>query len=182
MTIIEHLRHLGQMAGGSRLGGPGERMMCAWLREQPVPGASTFVTTGLSDHEFPSPDGHTVWEEILFAAYDRFSASAISSFLLSFLEFILRKHQCLLFGDVVGPTNPIIPGIPLTAVLADPPTCFIDSFAKYNETSPPTTLVWLIPLHAKEAELAHGKGWRELQKLIASSNPDLFDLLRPSLV
>jgi hypothetical protein len=73
----------------------------------------------------------------------------ISSFLLTLCDFILSKHKALLRGDVIGPSDPIVPGVSVNAIYAAIPD--VDGFATYSYTTPPTVFVRVIPLHGTEA-------------------------------
>jgi hypothetical protein len=148
------------------------------FRGRPVATASTCVTIGLSRHILQMPGGREVRQELAFTAYDHFNAEGIASFLLTFSDHIVKKHAALLRGQVVGPSDPIISGISLNAVYVAIPVLFDDSFATFDNTSPPTVFVWALPLHTSEANYVRYNGWNALEDLLEEKDPDLLDLNR----
>lgn len=102
-------------------------LQVARFRNQPQAGASTFVTMGLSRHTLRMPKTREVRQELIFAAHDTFEAPSVASFLLTFGETIVSRHEALLRGEVVGPSNPIIPGVAVRAIYAAIPVIFADS-------------------------------------------------------
>jgi hypothetical protein len=148
--------------------------------DRPEPGVVTYSTLGLSKQALAMPGGREVRQELVFAAHDRYPADAIASFLLSFAEYI-RSRRALLRGDVVGPADPIIPGAPMTAVYASLPVVWPDGFATDRASTPPTVLVWLIPLRSEEAAQVKTGGWNAFEDRLEASDPDLFDLDRPAV-
>jgi hypothetical protein len=59
---------------------------------------------------------------------------------------------------------------------------FGEAFATYEETSPSTVLVWLIPLLPEEAHYVHQHGWKSFETLLEQKNPDLLDLRRMPVI
>ncbi|MDX6709646.1 MAG: hypothetical protein QOH96_662, partial [Blastocatellia bacterium] len=144
MSIITHIEHfLGQIGDGWKLIEPGYEVNVASFRDKPFEGAITYVTLGLSHHVLAMNPEESVRQELVFTTYEKYSGGEIASFLITFSDFILSKHQALLRGDVVGPGESIIPGCPLKAVYSSMPAVFDDGFAVYKGTSPPTVLVWI---------------------------------------
>jgi hypothetical protein len=149
---------------------------------KPVEGTATYVTLGLSDHVLPMRGERTVRQELVFTTDDHYPPEQIASFLLTFAEFVASRHQALLRGDVVGPRDPIIPGVPVNAVYASMPYFFDDGFATYSETTPPTVLVWLMPLHADEARFVKKVGWSKFEDILDDKDPDVWNLERDSVL
>jgi hypothetical protein len=82
----------------------------------------------------------------------------------------------------VGPSEPIIPGVPLNAVYSTIPVIFSEGFATFGGTLPPTVLVWLLPLHGVEAEFVKRNGWNEFEEMLEAKDIDLLDLNRKSIL
>jgi hypothetical protein len=180
MSLLEHIETaLGPIEEGWELTESPSRIRVASFRQQPFEGAITYVTIGLSENVLPMTAGRDVRQELVFSAHESFSRGAISSFLLTFADYILSKRRALLRGDVVGPGEPIIPGVSLDAVYSALPVIFQEGFATYDATAPPTVFVWLIPLHEREADFVKKNGWNRFEDMLAEKDPDLLDLNRP---
>ena len=182
MSIVEHLEtHLGKIERGWSSGSGADSLQVVRFPDQPDPGVVTYATLGLSEHLLAMPGGREVRQELVFAAYERYSSDAIASFLLTFAEFIRSRHRALLRGDVVGPADPIIPGVEMTAVYSSLPVVWRDGFATHRGATPPTVLVWLIPLRSEEAGRVKAGGWNAFEDRLEASDADLFDLDRPAV-
>jgi hypothetical protein len=85
-------------------------------------------------------------------------------------------------GEVFGPSGPIIKDSALTSVLATLPVFLPDSAVFYPGT-PPTVLVWLLPLSSAEAALARRVGPKRFEQLLEemAESVDLYDLYRPEV-
>jgi len=80
-------------------------------------------------------------QELLFATYDIYPASAVASFLLTLASFVRSTGKALLRGDVVGPSTSLIPGVAANGVYAAMPVIFPDGIVKYSDSSPPTIAI-----------------------------------------
>ncbi|MFG3139915.1 suppressor of fused domain protein [Streptomyces sp. NPDC048211] len=88
--------------------------------------------------------------------------------------------RAVLRGDVVPLPMPLTPGGSLTALYAAMPICFDDAFFSVTlENGTHVSLVWLVPLHAIEAEYVEKHGWPDFESELTKQDPDLFDLRRP---
>jgi hypothetical protein len=152
------------------------------IRDQPWEGVSAFVTLGLSHHVLVMESGREVRQELLFAAEDRFPDAAIASFLQTFGEFVLRRHRALLRGDVVGPSEPVIPGTRLNGVYAAIPVLHDERLRTFEGTRPPTVFVWVVPIHGAEAEFVRKQGWEIFEDRLESSDVNLCDLRREPII
>jgi len=155
-TIIEHLEsHLGMIERG--WGEP--ELQVAKFVGTPDAGVSTFCTIGLSRTPLPMRDGRLVRQELLVSVAASYQDDAVASFLLTFSEYVLSKNRALLRGDVVGPAQPLIPGVSASAVYCAMPVFFPDEFVTYRGSDPSTVLVWLVPQPPAEAEFSRRVGW-----------------------
>lgn len=179
MTLISHIEHtLGQLEQGWSFSEGSSQVQVVRFRNQPFDGVVTYVTLGLSNVLLSMPQGREVRQELVFTAYEKFSAEAVSSFMLSFCDYILARKQALLRGDVVGPSAPLIPNVAVNSVYASIPVVFDESFSTYKGSSPHTVMVWLIPLLKEEAGFVKANGWSEFEDMLERENPDLMDLNR----
>ncbi len=182
-SIVQHLeRHLGDLDSGWRCPESAGGLKVVRFRGMPCEDATTYVTLGLSERVLPLRDDKGVRQELLLPAYDRFPPEQIASFLITFAEYIASKKQALLRGDVVGPSDPLIPGATVNAVYAAIPVLFDDDFATFHGTTPPTVFVWALPVLEKEARYIAEHGWSPFEDALESADPDLLDLGRPSIL
>jgi len=183
MSLIEHLeKHLGSIAQGWKLTQGSTRIQVAAFRDRPHRGACTYVTVGLSHHNLKRRDGKRACEELVFSAYERFSGVKISSFLITFCEFILKHHKAVWPGDIIGPDNPLIPGIRLNSIYVAFPTMFSESFGVLRDTNPSIYFPWLVPLHASEADFFRREGENGFEDMLEARDPDMLDLDRGPLI
>ncbi|OPZ81280.1 MAG: Suppressor of fused protein (SUFU) [bacterium ADurb.Bin429] len=149
---------------------------------QPFAQAKTFATLGLHRHLLQSGE-REYRQELLFCAWDDESDEALCRFLAQFVyNVILRDHQPLLRGEVVGPSSPLLPESAMTAVCASIPVVFDEQLTVYRETTPPTVFVWLIPIRTEEAQFIHQQGWDAFEERLEAANPDLLDFQRQTVV
>ena len=150
-------------------------------RDQPVRGVDTFGTLGLSRKPLPMSKGREVRQEFLVSVYRRFDSDAIASFLLTFAEYVEAQATALLRGDVIGPSSSIIPHVKAEGIYAAMPVFFDDALATYATTSPPTVIVWLIPILRPEAFYVRSHGWQAFEELLEKVGVDFWDLNRAPL-
>ena len=176
-NLVQHLEsYLGEIARG--WGDAGE-IQVVQFPDQPQPGVVTYTTLGLSSTPLPMNQGRTVRQELLVSVDSSFESKRLASFLATFAEYVRAQNRALLRGDVVGPSEPLIPGVGASAVYASIPVFFDDAFATYRGSSPPTVLVWLIPLPLEDAEFVKMQGWEAFEDKLESAAVDFWDLNRP---
>jgi len=120
--------------------------------------------------------------ELLGASYRRFESLQPEANLLAVAHDLLDSHRALLRGEVVGPAGPIVPGSVLEAYYCAIPVYFSDSLATFRRTVPGTVIVWLVPISHAEAHYVWQHGWSQFEDLLVAHDPDLLDVMRPSLV
>lgn len=184
MSILEHIEaHLGKIDRGWVLSNQSTNVQVVRLLNEPVSGVATYCTVGLSDAALRLRGTKLVRQEFLFLAHERFDPESIASFLLTFSNFVKRSGKALLRGEVVGPTNPVVPGVEMNAIYAAIPVgVFDDKIATYSESEPPTVFVWLVPIRSSEADFVRSHGWSRFEDILERKNPNLWDLSRPSVV
>jgi hypothetical protein len=148
----------------------------------PIKGVNTYVTAGLNKHILNMPKKRLVREELIISVENNFCSDDIVSFLISFSDFILSKHQALLKGDVIGPYEPIIPNVKTNSIYSTDPFFFDDQFIVLKESSPPTVFVYLMPILESEVKFIHSHGWSQFDNLLEKKMPNIFNLDRLSIV
>jgi hypothetical protein len=178
-NITKHLEdYLGTIARG--WGDKGDVQVVQFL-DQPQKGVVTYSTLGLSLTPLPLNESKAVRQELLVSVDADFDPRQVSSFLVTFSEYVRGQKRALLRGDVIGPSEPLIPGVQARAVYASLPVFFAESFATYCRSIPPTVLVWLIPLPCEDAEYVKRHGWESFEERLETMPVDFWDLNRPPL-
>ncbi len=91
--------------------------------------------------------------------------------MITFAESIASKEQALRRGDVIGSSIPLIPGESVNCVYAAIPVVFGEDFATYEESTPPTVMVWHLPLQENEAKFVEQNGWSMFEDILVAEKP-----------
>ena len=178
-NLVEHLEtHLGRIAGGW---GDAADIQIVQFPDQPQRSVVTYSTLGLSSALLPIGQGRTVRQELLVSVNASFDSESVASFLVTFAEYVRGQGRALLRGDVVGPSEPLVPGVRARAVYAAMPVFFDDDFATYRGSSPPTVIVWLVPLPLEDAKYVRTQGWESFEDKLEAACVDFWDLNRAPL-
>lgn len=182
MNIAFHLeKHLGEIEQGwSSDSLPG--IQVCLFRNQPDDGLLTLTTLGLSNHVLEMPGGRSVRQELTLVVPDEASLSASAKLLLHVAECVLKKHQAILRGEVLSLGARIDANASASALYVSTPVVFSDEFSTLYDTIPPTVIVWLFPVLPAEERFIVSSGWSAFEDRLEAVNPDLFDVLRPSVV
>ncbi len=182
MTLITHIeKHLGNIDKGWKLPDSSLSIQIVRFKNQPVEGATTYMTLGLSDYTLNLNEDKHIHQELIFSAYSTYPSEHIASFMTTFAEYMISNKKGLLRGDVVGPSTSLIPNVPVNSIYASIPIYFNDDFYIYKEHEFPTILVWLVPLLEDECKFTNQQGWSEFEDILELTNPDLLNLNRPSI-
>lgn len=177
--LVRHIETtVGRIDSGWMPEASGTGIVVARIHDQPDEGTSTFVTLGLSRHLLVMTSGREVRQEFIFAARDRFESQQIASFLQTLAESVGQSHHALLRGDVVGPSDPLIPGIRLNAGYAAIPVLHDPRLRTFDRTDPATVFVWIVPIHGEEADFVRRNGWETFEERLEEAEIDLCDLER----
>lgn len=149
---------------------------------RPVPGVTCYSTLGMSWTELAMRDGRLVRQELIFGAYEVHAPSKIASFLLTFCKYVLSTGNSLLRGAVVGPHQPLIPGVAMNSVYCTMPVMFDPEFATFSGSEPATVFVWLVPMLSDEADFVRLNGWNKFEDLLEREQPDFWNLNRASVL
>lgn len=181
VSFIDHIEeHLGLIQGGARLR---EGVQAAWFADRPTPGSTTVMTLGLSNHVFGQAKGPSVRLELVVACHE----STIESFnpasiLADICDVIFPAHSAPPRGNVFGPGGRFFPASEMEALYCSLPSCFPEGLQDFDRFPEPFLPIWLIPITRREARFVRERGWQAFEDLIDEADPDLLNLMRPSLV
>ena len=175
---MHYERYLGQIDRGwldeNRVHG----IQIVSFKNQPEAGVTTYATLGLGRHEVEMAAGKAIRQELLISANNEFSPDAIAGLLLSLAEHMLSRNRAFLRGEVIGPGNPVIGGVALSAIYVTNPSPFDSALTKFQSNPPATVFAYLIAITQSEATLVLKKGWRWFEDQLERQNPDIWNLSR----
>lgn len=181
--ITKHLEaHLGTIARGWSDENHHQTPSVVRFDNVPEKQVATFSTLGLSAHILKMRDAREVREEFILAVRQPIPQEQILLFIFAAADGLLTDHRALLRGELIGDGTPIVPGSSCSYAYSAIPTLFADTFHVDESTTPPTVMVWLIPITAQEATYVKVSGWDAFETLLEERQPDLFDLARGSIV
>ncbi|HVJ21030.1 MAG TPA: suppressor of fused domain protein [Polyangiaceae bacterium] len=182
MGLVDHLRiHFGEDGGDA----------AAWsfddagfgivtYDDQPVRGAITYLTMGLSRHVLEQRSGKSICQELLMSVRADQKEISPERSLASLAHDFLERHSPIPDGQVIGWQGGVFPGSRFTAVFCTSARYFPESFA-HVDCDPPIVFVWLIPITESEATYCRSHGASAFEDLLVAQDPDLLDLDRPEL-
>ena len=183
-NIIEHVEsYLGKIDQGWNA--PLEsknHFSIARFCDQPVEGMSTYMTLGLNHHILSMTEEREVRQELVFSAFVPDPSNEIVFFMLRFADLVLSKHEALLRGQVIGPGKSLFSNSAMNAIYISMPVIFEEGFNTFEGSSPPTVLVWLVPIFADEARYVEKYGWGKFEDILEQKDPDLWDIERQSVI
>lgn len=180
MSLISHIEeHVGVIdKGWIPDEGADYKIGISVIQNSPFEGASTYITTGLSDYPLEMPDGRIITQELLFSTYSNYNEKEAASLLLTFAENVAKRGAALLKGDTVGPYKPVISSVKANALYFSLPVFWDDDFFELKTEGYPVVFVSLIPILGEEVDFIHGHSSDEFEDLLVEKDPDLFDLNR----
>ena len=181
MTVPEHLEtYLGPISRGWAPPDNQWGIQVSLLENTPEPGVRTYATLGLSRHVLglgPKQARH----ELVFSAWAHYEADDVASFLMTLAEEVARSTTGVRRGEVIE-GKPLMAGARTTGVYASIPVFWPDGFHVLESTTPPTVVVWLLPIYHAEAQLIASAGWSRFEDKLEEADCDFWDLNRSSLV
>lgn len=178
MNVDKHLEeHLGPIANGWRAVDDRNGLSVAAFPEQPSPGVTTLATLGLSYHLLDQGESQ-IRQELLLGFHGDHSTGVLSMLLVHLAERLLTNHRAIRRGEVVPLGYPIVNGSMARCVYACAPCVYAHGLELCSTTSPPTIIVWLIPVLPSEVAYINAHGWSSFEDQLERHDPDLFDLLR----
>lgn len=107
-----------------------------------------------------------VRQELVFSVYSMVITSMIVSCLMSLCEAILGRGKAVLRGEVIPLSTELAERMGFSAVYCTIPVFFDDDFCAYEESSPPTVMVWVLPIYKSEADYIEANGWESFEDLL----------------
>ncbi len=143
----------------------------------PCDGATTIVTSGLGDLD------HRLHEELVVTCWSDGPVHDLTLVVEVLVRQLAEGREPLLYGDVVGPAGPLVPGMQMEAIYTCEPTYFPEGFARFvSDDGCEIRVRWLLPIYAEEAYAVDAKGASYFEDLLAERDPDLLTLDRPSVL
>jgi Suppressor of fused protein (SUFU) len=152
------------------------------FKNQPVTGAFTLATIGLSKKNFIQPDNKKVRHELLFCAYDKFLSDRIYEDIFDVLGYLSDQDESIVLGQLFDCEAPIAANSLMECFLFYTPVYFKEELHVIKEIRPPVVFAWIIPIHRRELEFIARHGHEKFDELLEKHNPDLLDLNRGSIV
>lgn len=183
MTIIEHVeRHLGTIQQGWKDDDSNLNLQIVSFKDSPTETVSTFLSLGMSKEILKLNEQKNVRQELVLSVYSMAIASLVVSCLMSLCEAILGRGKAVLRGEVIPLSAELAERIGFSAVYCTIPVFFDDDFCTYDESPPPTVMVWVLPIYKSEAEYIDANGWESFEDLLEEKDPDLCSLEREPVI
>ena len=183
MTIIEHAeKYLGKIDQGWKDKNSDLGIQIVSFRDNPDNEITTFLSLGLSSSVLDLNKDKTVRQEFIFSTYSIFTPSLVVSFLMSLCEAIWVREKAVLRGEVISLSVELAHRIGFSAAYCTNPVFFDDEFSSFDDSSPPTIMVWIIPIYESEAAYIVNNGWERFEDLLEETDPDLCSLERDLII
>ncbi len=183
MNIVEHAeKFLGKISQGWIESATEKEFQIVCFKNAPVDGVNTFMTLGLSCHELKISNEKTVRQELILPLSNEAPYDVIVSLLLFICELIITDHRAVLRGQVLRLPVDAIKNFGFEGVYFTIPVFMDDRFSVFEESRPPTVIVWAIPIYKSEADYVNANGWSKFEELLEEKSPDLFSFRRRPLV
>jgi len=157
----------------------------AEFADQPVEGAVSFVTVGLSDFLLKQENGpensQDARHELVFCTYREMAHDDILSLMWLIANDVKDRREAITLGEVQDLAEPVVPGSPLSAIFYYDPIYFPEPLAILETVQPPVVFAWMIPITAGEMRFIADNGPEAFNRLLADQDPDLMDLKREGL-
>lgn len=182
MNFIDHAEmFLGSISRGWKEKDSPDGVQVVLFRDSPSESINTFLTIGLSSHDLSISDVKSVRQELLLSLSGVKSDENAVSLLLFVCDLILNSHKALLRGQVIRLPFEAAEKIGCKALYCAIPVFMDDGFATFNESRPPTVVVWIVPIYESEANYIDTFGWDAFEELLEKRNPDVFSLGRDKI-
>jgi hypothetical protein len=149
----------------------------------PIANSVTYTTLGLSEIPLRSRSSDKpIRHELLIMARPSFGDLSFPAILRQVGEESISEGYAYLRGDVIGPRGTLIPDSKMEALYVSLPVYLPESFARLDSHDGNTRVfAWLVPITGSEVEYVKILGWQAFENELASTDPDLLDLHRPSV-
>jgi hypothetical protein len=183
MTIIEHVeKYLGQIDQGWKDNDSDDALQVVSFKDTPGETVSTYLSLGLSKLPMTLSEDKEVRQELVFSVYSMVISSMVVSFMLSLCEAIIGRGKAILRGEVIPLSKEVAKRIGFDAVYCTNPVFFDGEFCDYDESSPPTVIVWMLPIYQSEVDYISAHGWESFEDLLEEKDPDLCSLERNPVI
>lgn len=183
MNIIEHVeKFLGKISQGWKDTGAADGLQVVSFQNSPFEGVDAFMTIGLSRHELCISDKRKVRQELIWPVSGPNLPDLIVSCLFFICEFIIKDHGPLLRGHVIRLPKEVSERLGFDALYCAIPVFLDDDFATFNDSQPPTVIVWLMPIYKSEADFVDANGWDKFEDMLEEEGTDLFSLMRAPII
>lgn len=155
----------------------------ATFADQPVEGAFTLVTLGLSDSPLLGPEGERVRQELLLCGWNADLDDRLYGLLFTVATGIRDAGETANPGAVLELDGPLGEPGDLRHVFLYPPTYHRDELATISAPDDDGScgeieILWLLPVTAVEVELIEAQGPEAFEAHLVEADPDLLDLRR----
>lgn len=183
MTIIQHVeKYLGEIRQGWKDNDSDLDLQIVSINDCPNETVTTFLSLGMSKEPLELNEMKKVKQELIFSVYSMAISSMIVSCLMSICEAILGRGKAVLRGEIIPLSSELAERMGFSAVYCTIPVFFEDDFCTYNESSPPTVMVWVLPIFKSEVDYIETNGWESFEDLLEENDPDLCSLEREPVV
>ena len=184
MIFTEHIeKFLGKIVGGDSTTHPVfGTLSFPFFKNQPFDGVNTHLSLGLSKHVLQITNVKKGRIELLISLYDNYSNSEVTDFLLDISDEILKTHQAPLRGEIIYIKSEFLDRYDVKGFYIAHPVFFEEEFWVYENSTPDTIFIWLIPLFFEEINYIKLNGWNKFEDLLESANCDFWSLERNIIV
>ena len=185
-TLPDHLEaFLGKRDDGRRFTAPHAQPSIDIVRfaDQPLRGAATYATLGLSKVLLHEAGGH-IRQELLYAHEGEREPYEGAQILVDTAERAVELGAALPRGQVIGAGGPVLDGSPLEGFVCLNPGFFPEDFELFDDPTAdaPVVIAMLAPIAPDEAEFISEHGYDAFVDLLGSEEPNLLDWRRPSFL
>lgn len=184
VSFPDHLEaFLGEMEGGKRYADAEDgrpALDVVRFPGQPMEGAATYATVGLSKVLLDRSDDRHIRQELLYVQEDEPEPYAAGRLLAMVAELALHHGEALMLGQIITGVDPMGEGGPLEALLCMHPGYFPGDFDVFRtpDLDVPVAIVMVVPVTADEAEFVRRHGIDAFMDLVGDEDPNLFDWRR----
>lgn len=183
MLFIDHAeKFLGKIDKGWKDNNSNVDLRILLFRDCPSENVSTYLSLGMSNQILELSPSKKVRQELVLSVYSLSISDMIVSFLMSLCEAILGRGKAVLRGEVIPLSTELAKRIGFEAVYCTIPVFFDDQFYSYDEISPSTVIVWVVPIYQSESDYIKKNGWERFEDMLEEKDPDLCSLRREPVV
>lgn len=184
--LIKHCEHhLGSIVSGWSTDASGARLpfQVVLFEKSPLPSVRVLCTLGLSDVPLRVGQGtRRVRQELVAMFRETDGPRNLPGILQQLAVEALAEDTAYALGEVVGPRGELRAGTTVSAFYTALPVYLPDSFHVCRSTLEPVVFAWMVPITDAEAAFARMRGRDAFEDALESTDPDLLDPSRISIV